>query len=223
VGQLDLRQRQSLGKGSHSYVYLAPLTLPSCAGPTRQVEVAIKLTNYFTYKEMLTNEAKIYAKFPWELQEPTPSSLPVVPKFFGYYEPSCEFVDSYKCEDVDEENAGTMRTHIRKLLDSISPILLLEPCGKDLNGEKLSESSRDMIAGLFVRLHNAGFTQGSAYLRNIVVQPGPLTRPPAERSFDNPSYRIIDFGRGECYDEVESEDTDEKLSQELKKVHLQMW
>jgi hypothetical protein len=208
---------------------------------------------------MLTNEAKIYAKFPCELQEPTPSSLPVVPKFFGYYEPSCEFVDSYKCEDVDEENAGTMRTHIRKLLDSISPILLLEPCGKDLNGEKLSESNRlgfsplstlahpplpipqskrrgptmlthrnavmnrDMIAGLFVRLHNAGFTQGSAYLRNIVVQPGPLTSPPAERSFDNPSYRIIDFGRGEFYDEVESEDTDEKLSQELKKVHLQMW
>jgi hypothetical protein len=142
VGELDLRQSHYLGLGSHSYVYRAPLALPTCAGPTRQVEVAVKLTNSMTYKDMLANEAKIYAKFPCELQESTPSSPPVVPKFFGYYEPSCDFVDSYKCEDGDEENAGTMRTHIRKLLDNISPILLLEPCGKAVEGGMLSESDR---------------------------------------------------------------------------------
>jgi hypothetical protein len=82
--------------------------------------------------------------------------------------------------------------------------------------------NRDTIAGLFVRLHDARFTQGSVYPRNVVVQPGPLTDPPAERSFDDPSYRIIDFGRGVCYDGVESDDSDEMLSQELRKVHLQM-
>jgi hypothetical protein len=34
------------------------------------------------------------------------------------------------------------------------------------------------------------------YARNIVVQPGPLSVPPENRSLDEPSYRIIDFGRG---------------------------
>jgi hypothetical protein len=34
------------------------------------------------------------------------------------------------------------------------------------------------------------------YERNILVQPGPLKLPRANRSLDNPSYRIVDFGRG---------------------------
>ena len=34
------------------------------------------------------------------------------------------------------------------------------------------------------------------YERNILIQPGPLNVPCANRSFDEPSYRIIDFGRG---------------------------
>jgi len=34
------------------------------------------------------------------------------------------------------------------------------------------------------------------YERNVLVQPGPLTVPLANRSLDEPSYRIIDFGRG---------------------------
>jgi hypothetical protein len=55
------------------------------------------------------------------------------------------------------------------------------------------------IVGMFDRLHNARFIQGSIYERNILVQPGLLTQPRAERSLDNPSYRLIDFGRGECY------------------------
>jgi len=32
--------------------------------------------------------------------------------------------------------------------------------------------------------------------RNVLVQPGPLTVPRASRSLDEPSYRIVDFGRG---------------------------
>jgi hypothetical protein len=46
------------------------------------------------------------------------------------------------------------------------------------------------------RLHKAKFVQGSTYERNILVQPGPLSVPRANRSLDEPSYRIIDFGRG---------------------------
>ena len=63
--------------------------------------------------------------------------------------------------------------------------------------------NRDTIVGLYDRLHNANSYQGSVAPRNILVQPGPLTCPRAERSFDNPSYRLIDFGRGACYNAFE--------------------
>lgn len=48
---------------------------------------------------------------------------------------------------------------------------------------------------MMLRLHYAGFTQGSFYVRNILTQPGPLTAPPEQRSKNTPSFRIIDFGR----------------------------
>jgi hypothetical protein len=67
---------------------------------------------------------------------------------------------------------------------------------------------------MFDRLHNARFIQGSIFERNILVQPGPLTLPRAERSLDNPSYRLIDFGRGECYAGDESHSADEKIKDE---------
>ncbi len=38
-------------------------------------------------------------------------------------------------------------------------------------------------------------------MRNVLVQPGPLTEPPERRSRDTPSFRIIDFGRGDMYEE----------------------
>jgi hypothetical protein len=79
--------------------------------------------------------------------------------------------------------------------------------------------NRDMIAGLYDRLHNAKFLQGSVGTRNVLVQPGPLTCPRAERSFDNPSYRIIDFGRGECYNGFDQDFTNERMGEEQKKVH----
>jgi hypothetical protein len=49
---------------------------------------------------------------------------------------------------------------------------------------------------LFARLHHARILQNSAALRNMVMQPGPLTFPPHQRSMGQPSFRIIDFGRG---------------------------
>ena len=52
------------------------------------------------------------------------------------------------------------------------------------------------IGRLLNCLHKAKFIQGSTYERNILVQPGPLNQPPANRLLNKPSYRIIDFGRG---------------------------
>lgn len=50
---------------------------------------------------------------------------------------------------------------------------------------------------MFMHLHNADIIQKSPYARNILVQPGPLTRPPMQRSIHTPSFRLIDFGRAE--------------------------
>lgn len=48
---------------------------------------------------------------------------------------------------------------------------------------------------LLQRLHHEDFLQNSFHRRNILVQPGPLTAPPIQRSHKQPSFRIIDFGR----------------------------
>ena len=48
---------------------------------------------------------------------------------------------------------------------------------------------------MYLRLHEAGWVQGSVAYRNTVVQKGPLYLPPEERTMDEPSFRIIDFGR----------------------------
>jgi hypothetical protein len=91
---------------------------------------------------MLKDEAMIYDKFPCELQQSTPSSPPIVPKFFGYYTPCCYSADSYKAEDGDEEDAKMVRRDVRNfLLNSISPILLLEPCGRPIDADMLSRSN----------------------------------------------------------------------------------
>ena len=55
---------------------------------------------------------------------------------------------------------------------------------------------REKCLRLFERLHEAGFMQGSPYPRNMLIQPGPLSVPDKERSLKEPSFRIIDFGRG---------------------------
>lgn len=60
------------------------------------------------------------------------------------------------------------------------------------------------------RFHKAGVMQGSAYIRNMVVQPGPLTAPPEKRSRKTPSFRIIDFGRGQYWDDLVGENPTEE-------------
>lgn len=67
-----------------------------------------------------------------------------------------------------------------------------------------------------LRLHYAGFTQGSFYVRNILVQPGPLTAPPEERSSKTPSFRVIDFGRAEEWDDWIGDRSDEKRVEKKK-------
>ena len=63
---------------------------------------------------------------------------------------------------------------------------------------------REECFSLIKRLHKAGFTNGSMYMRNMVVQPGPLNVPRPERTMKQPSFRIIDFGRVETREDDDS-------------------
>ncbi|EMD36822.1 hypothetical protein CERSUDRAFT_51449, partial [Gelatoporia subvermispora B] len=170
----------------------------------------------------LRQEGVMYSRFPRHIQQeysgyqvirpihyPVPVS-PVVPKFYGYYAP----VDDdgkvndegyYDASDDDDYPVG-----------GPSPILLIEECGDPIDSSELSLDDRCECYSHVVRLHHAGFVQNSFYVRNILVQPGPLTRPPAERSREIPSFRIIDFGRGQIFDEKELEG----LSEDAKQVAL---
>ncbi|KAI9511041.1 hypothetical protein F5148DRAFT_436827 [Russula earlei] len=146
-------------------------------------------------REMLEDEGKIYNAFPRKLQEgcsqtPIP---PVVPKFYGYYVPSLAEFDGKAYDELNDEE----KDHVRCMINRISPILLLEQCGEQFSGT-VGGADREKIAALLSHLHDANFVQGSMYKRNIVMQPGPLTLPQTQRSLREPSFRIIDFGRGKC-------------------------
>ena len=69
---------------------------------------------------------------------------------------------------------------------------------------------RSECYSLVCRLQLAEFLQGSMYVRNILWQPGPLSKPPKERSRDTPSFRIIDFGRAMDWNGFVRKEKDEK-------------
>ena len=58
-----------------------------------------------------------------------------------------------------------------------------------------TSNHRTECFSLILRLHDLGITQNSFFVRNILIQPGPLYLPPSMRSYKTPSFRIIDFGR----------------------------
>ncbi|KAL6304650.1 hypothetical protein BKA93DRAFT_749586 [Sparassis latifolia] len=205
VGHLYLKQKNKLGAGNHSLVQRAPLTLPApltARSRSGQVTVAAKTAlNLASAHNQLRNEAKSYDAFPKHLMQdwcgynlvtpvkhPVPVG-PVVPKFYGYYVP---LGDNGEWED--EEYEGYDEYHDKRLRCE-SPILLMEECGDPIEPHKFNEDERSECYSLILRLHYENFVQQSMYVRNVLMQPGPLTAPPDKRSKKNPSFRIIDFGR----------------------------
>lgn len=59
---------------------------------------------------------------------------------------------------------------------------------------------RKECSSLVARFHRAGYVHNSLFTRNIVMQPGPLTQPPWLRTMNSASFRLIDFGRTERYE-----------------------
>ncbi|KAI0090885.1 hypothetical protein BDY19DRAFT_743469 [Irpex rosettiformis] len=190
ISHLYLHQKNRLGVGHHSLVYRVPFSLPpplSAHSRNGKVMVTAKLAMYTTEdRHMLLNEARVYDELPKHMSEdwcgynfipPILQSVPVdpvVPKFYGFY------------KQVKED--GTFD-------GQRSPILLMEECGRPIKPEELNMDQRTECISLLLRLHLENFFHGSFWVRNILRQPGPLYRPPEERSDDTPSFRLIDLGR----------------------------
>ncbi|RPD61823.1 hypothetical protein L226DRAFT_506637 [Lentinus tigrinus ALCF2SS1-7] len=210
IAQLHLSKDNRFGAGNHSFVYRAPLTLPSplyARSQSGQVTVAAKLSyTRCTAHGLLNNEARVYDSLPKHTQEdwcgynvvpqcrfPVPVSA-VAPKFYGYYLPVDEKgnVKLNEHRNCREENPCTVNWP--------SPILLMEECGNPVEPSKFTADQRTECFSLILRLHHMDIVQGSFYVRNIMCQPGPLSVPPEKRSYDTPSFRIIDFGRGKSWE-----------------------
>jgi hypothetical protein len=101
--------------------------------------VAVKAAPNPYERNMLLNEATIYDAFPRELQEGTAHAPPIVPKFYGYYVPSLKafrsYADNNKLTKEDREK-------LEKIIRCITPILLVEPCGKEIRAWSLSSKDR---------------------------------------------------------------------------------
>ncbi|KAJ7755180.1 hypothetical protein B0H16DRAFT_1372163 [Mycena metata] len=188
TGHLYLTRQSRLGCGHHSNVYRASFQLPAPL-ETQHVAVVAKIAvPRPEARDFLNHEAAIYNSFPEHLAHeysgyalvpglkyPVPVGA-VVPKFFGYYVPAHQGYDARNTAEP-------------------SPILLLEECGSPVDPQTLSHDNKAECFSLFLRLHLSGFLQKSAFKKNILVQPGPLTVPPPQRSSQSPSFRVIDFGR----------------------------
>ncbi|KAJ7618438.1 hypothetical protein FB45DRAFT_755663 [Roridomyces roridus] len=214
-GDLYLTRESRVGCGHHSNVYHASFLIPPSNSPVRVVaKVAVPRLEA---REFLHHEAAIYTEFPEYLTQdftgyalvpglkyPVPVGA-VVPKFYGYYLPA--------------EDGYTVGTIARP-----SPILLLEDCGSPVDPQTLSHDDKAECFSLFLRLHLSGFLQKSAFRKNILVQPGPLTAPPQDRSTDTPSFRLIDFGRavrrpkGNQKDWLDDKETEVKDAQKVLRI-----
>ncbi|KAI9060047.1 hypothetical protein FKP32DRAFT_1734361, partial [Trametes sanguinea] len=225
---LSSRRCLGSGHHSKVYRAPLELRLDPNAPTRSRVRVAVKVADAECGAHgMLWQEARMYNAFPKEFMadtvtqpessesshvvdgcasaaqgEASPSTtvkrsevLPaIVPKFFGFYAPLLPNGEVFK--ETHQESCGD--DGYCSVSDWPTPILLLEECGEPINPSRWDRQQREKVYKLYERLHDADFIQCSSYVRNMLVQPGPLSEPREQRSWDSPSFRIIDFGRGEA-------------------------
>ncbi|KAG6877381.1 hypothetical protein C0993_007901 [Termitomyces sp. T159_Od127] len=169
--------------------------------PTVKMRVIGKLS--LKYDEHLVREAANYESFEkhmfqhWSgfnvlppMHDPVPVGA-LVPQFYGYYVPESDFDDDEGIEDEEKQDKEVRN----KNSGYFSPILLLEDCGSPVDPKELTHDQKNEALSLIYRFHHAGWAHGSIYPRNIVSQPGPISAPPSQRSRQDQSFRLIDFGR----------------------------
>ncbi|KAF8799148.1 hypothetical protein BYT27DRAFT_7121604 [Phlegmacium glaucopus] len=193
---------------------------------TAKVKVAAKISIQGDHH--LGREAEMYQAFPrhffehWSgfnlvkpLKEPTPV-CPLVPQFYGHYVPDKDPEESGS-ESASDSNSQSSLPQRRRYL---SPILLLENCGSQLDSNLLTLDDQSEAASLVFRFHDAGWFHGSIAKRNILVQRGPLSEFPVIRDRNRYargghgvgwSFRLIDFGRSADISNAVSDDQMNKL------------
>ncbi|KAG0696082.1 hypothetical protein DFH29DRAFT_813439, partial [Suillus ampliporus] len=159
----------------------------------------------------LAREAKNYQSFPdhffqhwngYNVMPPLHDPVPVgalCPQFYGYYTP-------------DDPTDGTNRPNY------LSPILLLEDCGREIDPEELSLDDKQECASFVFRFHHAGWLHESFAARNILWQQGKPTEWPIQRPYSTKSFRLIDFGRSKKLDSSSSRMSEEEGA--LRLLHL---
>ncbi|TEB31038.1 hypothetical protein FA13DRAFT_477175 [Coprinellus micaceus] len=161
------------------------------ASLTANVAVVAKLSH--PYDDHLQHEAKTYQEFPMHffqhftgfnqlrpLRDPF-SVGALVPQFYGYYVPEegnkpMIFDKKVSGSGAPGEAGRAMWKETKLKYEYRSPIMLLEHCGRVIpsNVRDLSIDDRETCASLFLRMHHAGWIQGSPYTRNILMQNGPI-------------------------------------------------
>ncbi|KAG1733007.1 uncharacterized protein EDB91DRAFT_1300941 [Suillus paluster] len=121
------------------------------------------------------------------LHNPVPVGA-LCPQFYGYYTP-------------DDLTDGTGRSNY------LSPILLLEHRGREIDPEELCRDDKQECASLVFRFHEAA--------RNILWQQGKPTEWPMQRLLSGKSFRLIDFGRSK-----ELENSNSRAAEEAMAVRL---
>ncbi|KAF8065394.1 hypothetical protein FPV67DRAFT_1419684 [Lyophyllum atratum] len=189
--------------------------------------------NYQKFERHMYEEWSGFNVLP-PMHDPVPVGA-MVPRFYGYYVPEEEDEEAEHVVEVQEPvNEGQMtdadtssdadggsetgekgergdsdaRKPVKKEREPrghFSPILLLEDCGREVRPGDLTLDQKHEALSFIYRFHHLGWAHGSVYARNLLIQPGPLDVPPSERSKDNPSFRLIDFGRSYHVDDEESD------------------
>ncbi|KAF8649601.1 hypothetical protein AX16_005692 [Volvariella volvacea WC 439] len=190
---------------------------------TARVHVAAKLS--IQHDDHLAREARNYQAFPKDffehyngyqlvppmIKDPTPVGA-LVPQYYGYY----------VLDEEDERN--------KEREGYLSPILLIEDCGKPINPSTLTVDDINECASLVYRFHNAGWLHNSIYQRNILYQAGPIDEFPLMRATSTTelgrkrwSFRLIDFGRSYREGEVGVRVFREDVFRENSKVTSWLW
>lgn len=173
------------------------------------------------FHNFVNTEAKAYSRMPKTFSEqwsgyqlvppvhlPQPAAA-IVPITFGYYVPEVRYGRLSNGQRI------YMSDHRR-----LSPLLLMENCGTEIGPgmDELHVEYKEQIYTMMERLHAGGFTQGSVHQRNWLVQPGPLNVAPVKRSVMRPSFRMIDFGRAACEQDVSEVDFKSKVNEENSRI-----
>ncbi|KAF9492036.1 hypothetical protein BDN71DRAFT_1433540 [Pleurotus eryngii] len=174
-----------------------------------------------------------------DITHPVPVGA-VVPKLFGYYVPTDEaeaavkrtaaeakLTDKKKSDRAEYWNYSSYDEDELNLPAEtiLSPILLLEDCGTPIKPHEMHIDDRTECLSFLVRLYLEDMSHSSFYPRNIMVQPGPLSKAPKDRTMQHPSFRLIDLGRADhwrMYTKREVEDYKKKSGKDLPEERLEI-